>query len=403
MFAPTLGHDPLDLVELLKTRFINPEDVRDSMRQKTGEPVKTEVLERDLVLYYSRGDVQNIDYAVLHERDKTILRITPVEKSWGPDYLRFGLNLGSDFRGETAYNVRALYRRTWLNVYGGEWLTALQLGSDQAVATEFYQPVEFRQIGFVRPYASLSTKKAGLYDDNRRVAEYRLEQARLGFDFGANLGIYGQVKAGWVERREEAKLQTGFATLPEGTARLGGITANLALDTHDSAFFPTRGYNFDVDYFSAQHVSSGISKYDRLEGKAGAVYTMRDLTLLAELEGGQAIKGVLPLADTFALGGPRRLSSYATGQILGEQYAFGRLEVQYRLTKPMPLLGVAAFAGVTVEAGRMNKLFAEPKLTGWQNSYSVYLAANTPMGPAYFGYADGKNGKGRVYLFIGTP
>lgn len=399
--GPTLP--VIDEIRITGTRYINADEIRDRISQKTGEPITAATLERDLVLIFSQGDLQHIDYSVVRERDKTILRITPIEKSWGPDYIRFGLNLSTDFRGESAYNVRALYRRTWLNIYGGEWLAALQLGTEQAIATEFYQPVEFRQIGFVRPYASLFTRNAGIYDDSRRLAEYRLEQARVGFDFGAKLGAYGQVKAGWVERREEAKLETGPAFAPDNTARLGGVTANLALDTYDSAFFPTRGYQLEVDYFDALHVSSELAKYGRLEGKAAAAFSVRDFTFLAALEGGQATKGELPLVDAFSLGGPRRLSSYATGQILGDEYTLGRLELQYRLTKPMPFLGFTLFAGLTAEAGRMNKLQTEPTLIGWQNSFGAYLAANTPFGPFYFGYADGKNGKGRLYLFIGTP
>ena len=393
----------IDEIQIGGTRFINPEEIRDRIRQRIGTPVTAEELDRDLVLIFSQGDLQHIDYSVVHERDRTILRITPIEKSWGPDYLRFGLNLATDFRGESAYNLRALYRRTWLNANGGEWLTALQFGSDQAIATEFYQPVEFRQIGFVRPYTSLFTRRAGIYDDNRRLAEYRLEQARAGIDTGANLGAYGQVKVGWVERHEEAKLQTGPALAPDAKARLSGFTANLALDTYDSAFFPTRGYQFDLDYFDAQHVSSDLSKYGRIEAKAGAAFSVRDFTFLAALEGGQSTKGELPLADAFSLGGPRRLSSLATGQILGDEYSFGRMELQYRLTKPMPLLGFSLIAGLTAEAGRMKKPATEVTLNNWQNSFGAYLAANTPLGPFYFGYADGKNGKGRFYLFIGTP
>ena len=393
----------IDEVQVAGTRFINADEIRDRIRQQPGAPIASSELERDLVLIYSQGDVQHIDYSVVRERDKTILRITPVEKPWGPDYLRFGLNLATDFRGESAYNIRALYRRSWLNAYGGEWVSALQLGTDQVLATEFYQPVEFRQIGFVRPYASFSTRKAGLYEDNRRLSEYNLEQGRAGFDIGANLGIYGQAKVGWVERREAAKLETGPALAPGETVRLGGVTANLALDTYDSAFFPSRGYQLEVDYFDAQHVSRELAKYARLEARAGLAYTIRDFTFLAALEGGQATKGVLPLEDAFSLGGPRRLSSYATGQILGDEYTFGRMEVQYRLTKPMPFLGFSLFAGITAEAGRMNKPQTELALNNWQNSFGAYLAANTPLGPFYFGYADGKNGKGRVYLFIGTP
>jgi hypothetical protein len=51
----------------------------------------------------------------------------------------------------------------------------------------------------------------------------------------------------------------------------------------------------------------------------------------------------------------------------------------------------------------MNKLLTDQSLAGWQHSYGAYLAANTFLGPVYFGVADAKNGKGRFYLFIGTP
>jgi hypothetical protein len=53
----------------------------------------------------------------------------------------------------------------------------------------------------------------------------------------------------------------------------------------------------------------------------------------------------------------------------------------------------------------MKQILTEPNLEGgWLDSYSVYLAANTPIGPLYFGWADSaKAPRGRVYLFLGTP
>ncbi len=126
-------------------------------------------------------------------------------------------------------------------------------------------------------------------------------------------------------------------------------------------------------------------------------------TFLGGLEGGTAFKGSLPLADAFTLGGPRRMSGFAVDQMLGGDYTFGRLEAQYRLNWASPLWGLTLIGGVAAEAGRMNKLLTDQSLAGWQHSYSAYLAANTFLGPVYFGVADAKNGKGRFYLFIGTP
>jgi len=393
----------IDEVQVAATRFVNPRDLRENIAQKTGEPLDAKRLAEDLVLIYSQGDLQTLDYAVLRERDKTVLRITPVEKTWGPDYLRFGLNIASDFRGESSYNLRGLYRRTWLNSYGAEWLTVMQVGSDQALGTEFYQPLDFRQRFFVQPSAYVRTSKAGLFFDGDRLAEYFVRQEALGLEAGANLGTYGQAKLGWLERRLTAKRDTGSTLLPDGQERIGGVNANLALDTHDYAFFPTKGFKVDARYFDAIRARGDLPRYSFAEARLGAAASVGDLIFLGAVSGGKTFTGELPLADVFALGGQGRLSSFAPGQILGNEYALGSFQFQYRLNKPVPVIGLMAIAGLTVETGRMRGLVTEPGLDKRLTSFGAYLAANTPIGPAYLGFADSPDGKGRFYLFLGTP
>ena len=75
-------------------------------------------------------------------------------------------------------------------------------------------------------------------------------------------------------------------------------------------------------------------------------------------------------------------------QLLGGRYAFGRLDAQYRLQYASPLWGLTLIGGVAAEAGRMDKPLVADSLTGWQRSFSAYLAANTFLGPVYFGVAD---------------
>lgn len=43
---------------------------------------------------------------------KRAMVILPREKEWGPDYLRFGLGLASDFQGDSQFNVLASYRKS---------------------------------------------------------------------------------------------------------------------------------------------------------------------------------------------------------------------------------------------------------------------------------------------------
>jgi len=393
----------IDQVAIDDTRFVSPERIRRAVSQKEGAPLDTDRLANDLVREFSRGDLSALDYSVVRARERTVLRITPVEKPWGPDYLRFGLNLSSDFRTDSTYSLRALLRRTWLNPLGGEWLLSGQIGSDQYIATEFMQPLEHNQSLFVRPFASTSLRKLPLYFEGDRVAIYRVQDNRAGLDAGANLGVWGQAHAGWVERRIGAVLDTGNDAFLNQTERVGGPIAGLSIDTYDQPFFPTRGMKGDVTYFDAHRVSGDSAPYSRLEGRFGAAASRGRWSFIGALEGGAALAGELPLADSFSLGGPRRLSGFAVDQMRGQDYVFARGEAQYRLNFITPLYGLTVIAGVMAEAGRMNKPITETSLTGWQRSLGAYLAATTPVGPVYLGVADAKNGKGRFYLFIGTP
>jgi NTE family protein len=59
--------------------------------------------------------------------------------------------------------------------------------------------------------------------------------------------------------------------------------------------------------------------------------------------------------------------------------------------------------GVSAEIGRVNGRYTETNLDGWLNSYSLYLAGETPVGPLYFGYGRATGGASALYLFLGTP
>jgi NTE family protein len=393
----------VDQVTVAPTRFVSPGTIRRGISQREGQPLDARRLAQDLVREFNQGDLHSLDYNVMRERDRTILRITPIEKPWGPNYLRFGVNLASDFRSESSYNLRTLFRSTWMNRLGAEWLFGVQIGAEQAIETEFYQPLDLRHVSFVRPYASTSLEKAPLYFGGDRVAVYRIQHNRAGIDAGANLGVYGLASLGWTERRLGAVVDTGPDSFFNLTERLGGPTATLAIDTYDQPFFPTRGLKLDVTHFEALRVTDGGRKYSRSEARSGAAYSLGHWVALGGIEGGTAPKGTLPLADAFTLGGPRRLAGFANDQMRGQDYALGRVEAQYRLNFASPLWGLTLIGGVAAEAGRMSKLVTETSLTGWQRSFSAYLAANTFLGPVYLGVADAKNGKGRFYLFIGTP
>ena len=61
----------------------------------------------------------------------------------------------------------------------------------------------------------------------------------------------------------------------------------------------------------------------------------------------------MPAYETFALGGPLRLSGFRLNQFSGREYVFGRV-MYYNRILPLPeILGKGVFAGASAEVGNI--------------------------------------------------
>ena len=118
--------------------------VRALVESKPGEPLTEAKIGEDLRRIYGRGDFEGISYRIVGENGPRAMIITPTEKYWGPNYLRFGLGLESDFQGDNSFNLLAQYRRSWINRLGGELLVEAQIGQDTHLSGEWYQPLNER-------------------------------------------------------------------------------------------------------------------------------------------------------------------------------------------------------------------------------------------------------------------
>src|SRR5215472_829686 len=194
--AKALGTvDEIRIEGLEKT---NPAVVRELVQSKPGEPLSEEKVGADLRRVFGTRDYESISYRIMGggETGPRAMIIEPKEKSWGPDYLRFGLGLASDFQGDNQFNALVQYRKTWLNHLGGEWLTEVQVGQDTHLHTEFYQPVNEAGKFFVAPNAFIGRTTRGVFAGDDKVAEYLFNKGQGAVDLGAVLGTWGQLRFG---------------------------------------------------------------------------------------------------------------------------------------------------------------------------------------------------------------
>jgi NTE family protein len=393
----------VDEIRFEGLRRTNPEALRALLETKPGEPLTEEKVGADLRRIYGRGDYESVDYRIQQESGRRVMVIQPVEKEWGPNYFRFGLGLATDFQGENNFNLLAQYRNTWLNRLGGEWLTEAQVGRQTFLATEFMQPVEERGRWFVAPYARVGNEFRYVFSGDDKVAEYQTKETRVGLDGGSYLGTWGEARLGLVWRRVDAHTETGLPILPDVDETTAGLRALFLVDQLDNAWFARSGYRLAAAAYAADEGLGSDRNYQRLDGELTAVKTWGAHTVNFKVSGGTDFHSDMPAYENFTLGGPLRLSGYRIDQFSGRQFGFSRLMYYNRAIHLPDILGSGVFVGASIEAGQMQGRAGSQSTTGTLWSGSVFLAASTFAGPAYFGFGFGETGHYSLYLLLGAP
>ena len=384
---------------------VSDEVVIQSMDTREGEPLDIGALNLDMRRIYGRGDFERVGYKLIDEGDRRILAVQAVEKSWGPTYVRFGLSLSSDFRGDNQYNLLASVRRTWLNRLGGEWRADVQLGSDSFLYSEFYQPLVPSQYFFIAPRVQLERWPADIYggpDGNNLTARYNVGAATAGLDLGSQFTKYGELRVGLVGGRAQADLQIGSPILAAyGVKRdIGAVRTRLYIDQLDSVILPRAGYSLNLEMMSQSTQLGASDTYNRWTGNFISALSAGEHTLQLALAGGGAVGGTeLPPYDYLSWGGFMRMTGYRQGQLRNDSMAYGRLVYMNRLWK-LPLLE-GVYGGATLEAARLGNPLTPTGITGNVASVGAFLAIDTPLGPAYLAYGYTADGNNNVYFYLG--
>jgi NTE family protein len=366
-------------------------------------PADPAIINSDLLRTYGDGYYEHVDYSLDTLRGRNILRVTPLEKSWGPDYLRYGVNLDSNFKTDSTYSLRLAYQKTWLNRLGGEFLAGAEIGSQSGVSVDLYQPVDEAQRYFVESTVGVLNKQSPIYQNNDKIAVYQVTHSTARILAGINLGLLGQLRAGWEETWFKSRLDTGSPFLPEASTRYGGWFTKLDVDQTDRLYFPTSGWTSSNRYFDSQS-----DNYSRLDASLGVYHERRRLGAgeQAVVPGfaGRGIAGVRP-------GQPRRLRQH---ERFCRRPAAGRRHEVRPVAQPSGSSGACRWAcaaifasGSLLEAAKIGRPFTETNLDGWINSTALYLGGETPLGPVYLGYGYSSSGStggySNLYLFLGTP
>jgi NTE family protein len=381
--------------------------VESKMGDLVGEPLDGGVIQDRLSSLYALDLFESIDYSVVEEGDRQGIELSLRRRSWGPNYVRFGLNLEDDFEGNSTYNAAARFIMTELNTLGGEWLTDLQIGKNPRVFTEFYQPLSLAHRYFVAPRLEFDEHSVYERRGEDLIAEYRVRTYEGGLDFGRELSNWGEIRFGVRRGSGRSHVLIGDEmSLPQfgsgGQFERGGFFARFSYDKLDSIFFPRRGQQFTLEWRGERDEIGADLDFDAFETSWLIARSIDRHTFIFWTDMGTTIDDLASPENLFQLGGFWNLSGLAPGSLAGPHYGVGRL-IYYRKVGRggAGVLDLPAYVGVSAEAGNTWLDRDDVSLGDLRKSGSLFFGVDTPLGPVYLATGFDTKGEKAFYLFLG--
>lgn len=228
-------------IEVDNSGKVADEVVLGMIRQPIGEPLNLARLQTDMGTIYGTDYFSRVTYEIVHDQGRNTLLVHTAGRRTGTDYLRLGLNLVDDFEGDSQYNVGASFRVNGLNPLGAEWLTRLQVGSEQELYTEFYQPLDYGSRYFVAPFIDAEARNIDVIDDDDPIVGYRQKRYGAGLNLGRQIANSGEVRFGLSRYRGNSRVRIGDPDLPSIDFNEAFYSLEIDRDTLDDVNFPHSG------------------------------------------------------------------------------------------------------------------------------------------------------------------
>jgi NTE family protein len=384
--------------------LVNPEALSAGAGNGGETPRDVATVLQDINRVFGLGDFEQVTYRLEPVGEAYDLVYKVDEKPWGPNYVRFGLQLETDFEERSSFRFLVNLTATRINALGAEWRNDAVLSDRWSLSSEFYQPLSFSSRVFVAPRLFAKNDVLDFFqpDSDRVYAEYRARSYGGAFDVGTQFGSYGELRLGVVRGWIGTKVLSGPPVLPEDTVSVGKWHASLTLDRLDQYTFPQRGFYLSIvgeqgrEYLGNEVDAKSLSAIYR-----HAITVRRNLVSVV-LRGGTALGSELPAYDQFTLGGLESFGGLGPGQLRGPYMAAARLSYLYRVADFSPTNGKGIYAGLMVDAGNAWRTSHDVSAHDLRCGGTAVLALDTVIGPIFVGFGIADGGLMQAYLSLGT-
>lgn len=399
------GHQQpvVDFIRIVNDTDVSDEVIEARLSQETGQKLDLVELSDDLTEIYSLELFEEVNYSIVNEDGQTGVEVRARRRENGEDHIRFGLSLQDDFQGESDYQLAVGFTNLAVNSRGGEWRALAQIGDQSGLFTEFYQPIDFAERHYAFANATGRKFNRNIIDsDGNLISQVRISEAVFQGGLGANFGRWGTARIGFQRSFGKIRGRIGFPdglSLPFDETTLAAV---FLVDTLDNIDFPHSGTSLEVIYTNSLSWLGGDSRIDAFQFGGYHPFTWGQNTLGALYRFATTFNGTPDETDLFPLGGFLKLTAFTPGQLAGN-HGGTIAAVYYRRIAGGPgyLAQTPIYIGGAMEVGNVWERRSDISLGDLRWSSSLFVGADTPIGPIYLGTGIGSGGQVSAFLYVG--
>jgi len=391
----------IDAIRVENDTYLSDDSILQRLHVTLGQPLDSTQLRHDLMHIYNMMIFDSVDYRIDVDGDQHILVVTTTPSWDNHGEIRFALGFADNFEGQSDYSFKLAYTKFGLNAYGGEWRTQAEIGRRKLLYTEWFQPIDPMQRYYVRPTLLYEENTADV-PSNTGTQRFLLKKIGGSIAVGAHVTTDYEFELGLEAFGEYIQYQSDTSKNIEQESRRAYF--RFRSDSLDNYFFPKEGFLSSIQY-SKELTSLGADiDYEELDLDITKPLTYKSHTFLFNVKYGDTFNEKNLIENShFTLGGLFNLSGYPNYSFFGSGMALGVIQYRHSLTSNsfFDALSAPLYAGFSLEAGHIWSSPQQFDFDGVLTSGSVYVAADTVLGPFYLAYGQADGGQNTIYLYLG--
>lgn len=402
---------PVTHIELEKHSHVSDELILDRVALNTGVVIDSSQVNDLVDRVYSIDEFQRVDAYTELEGDDKVLRIVAEDKSWGPNFLQFGIGWEDDLDNNSDLNFNIAYTLGNLTENGGELRSEVKMGTERSLGAEFYWPLDKRRDFYSSSRYLIRSFEWNHYMKGEPLIPIEQKVQSLAQGLGYNYTQPGFIEIGLTA--DLGKFNDSIYLGGDINYSTYGGYFKFGFDTLNSINFPTEGSYLSLSYTLR---NEDVDDHEVITKKQGADYIVSgvlDLNWKAALRfGNHAVVAKASYFEAFTeddnesiyiahLGGFLNLSGYQKNTLTGSKKLFAAGIYQFDLGRSfLSLEEFPLYLGISLEAGNI----WQQENTGDQDfiiSNSLYLGTDTSLGPVALGYGRTDDDSETFYFYLG--